>query len=449
MSIVATSMLLLGLLTGAPADQLAAPAAPTAPAAAPSGRPAPPAAARRFLRGADVSFLPQVEAGGGVFRDGGEPTDLLAILRARGIDIVRLRLWHAPAGGVALTADSAAPISSPAAAIASPAVSAAAPSSLAAALALAARARAAGCDVLLDLHFSETWADPGHQAKPAVWAALPFPALAESVRAYTRDVLAAFAARGAPPAIVQLGNEINAGLLWDDGRVGGAFDTPAQWDNLAALLKAAMAGVRDAAGAGGVRDETGPAGASAAPGADAATRAGSAPGAWRPEIMLHLDRGGDNAGARRCLDNLVARGVAFDLIGLSFYPWWHGTLADLEANLADLAPRYGKDLVVVETAYPWTLDWFDGTHNQVGLPSQLLPGYPATPEGQRAFLAGLLAIARSAPRGRGRGLFWWAPEWIATPRFGSAWENAALFDEGGRALPALAAFAGASADSQP
>lgn len=374
------------------------------PAVARSDGAPPPAATRRFLHGADVSFLPQVEAGGGVFRAGNEPADLLAILRARGIDTVRLRLWHAPAGG-------GAPAAAPAAA----------PSSLASTLALAARARAAGCDVLLDLHFSDTWADPGHQAKPAAWAALPFAALADSVRAYVRDVLAAFAARGAPPVIVQLGNEITAGLLWDDGRAGGAFDTQAQWDNLAVLLKAAAAGVRDAAGPSGAR---------------------------RPEIMLHFDRGGDNAGARRCLDNLVARGVAFDLIGLSFYPWWHGTLADLEANLADLAPRYGKDLVVVETAYPWTLAWFDETHNQVGLPSQLLPGYPATPAGQRAFLADLLAIVRSAPQGRGRGVFWWAPEWIASPRFGSAWENAALFDQGGRALPALDAFAGAAADWQ-
>lgn len=416
MSIILTGLLLLGLLTGAPPCPLAPLAPPTdaaAPAAASPGVPRPPAATRRFLHGADVSFLPQVEAGGGVFRAGNEPADLLAILRARGIDTVRLRLWHAPAGGGAPAADSAA--------IASPAAPAAAPSSLASTLALAARARAAGCDVLLDLHFSDTWADPGHQAKPAAWAALPFAALADSVRAYVRDVLAAFAARGAPPVIVQLGNEITAGLLWDDGRAGGAFDTQAQWDNLAVLLKAAAAGVRDAAGPSGAR---------------------------RPEIMLHFDRGGDNAGARRCLDNLVARGVAFDLIGLSFYPWWHGTLADLEANLADLAPRYGKDLVVVETAYPWTLAWFDETHNQVGLPSQLLPGYPATPAGQRAFLADLLAIVRSAPQGRGRGVFWWAPEWIASPRFGSAWENAALFDQGGRALPALDAFAGAAADWQ-
>jgi arabinogalactan endo-1,4-beta-galactosidase len=416
MIIVPTGLLLLGLLAAAPPDPLAPPAA------------------RRFLHGADVSFLPQVEAGGGVFRAGNKPADLLGILRARGIDTVRLRLWHAPAGGGGAAGRAASRDSIPAAA---------SPSTLAPALALAARARAAGCDVLLDLHFSDTWADPGRQAKPAAWAALAFAALADSVRAHVRDALMTFAAHGAPPAIVQLGNEITAGLLWDDGRVGGAFDTPAQWDNLAALLKAAVAGARDAAG---------PAGASGAPGAPGAeTTAGDGPdpGARRPEIMLHLDRGGDNAGARRWLDNLIARGVEFDLIGLSYYPWWHGTLADLEANLADLALRYGKDLVVVETAYPWTLAWFDGTHNQVGLPSQLLPGYPATPEGQRAFLADLMAIVRSAPRGRGRGLFWWAPEWIATPRFGSAWENTALFDEGGGALPALGAFAGASADSHP
>lgn len=418
MNIVLNGFLILGFLAGVPAGL----PAPSAAGPATDGpRPVP---GRRVLAGADVSFLPQVEAGGGVFRDGGKPDDPLAILRARGIDTVRLRLWHAPAGGPAPAHDSDA----------APASASTLASTLAPTLELAARARAAGFNVLLDLHFSGTWADPGRQAKPASWAALPFGALADSVRVYTRDVLAAFSARGAAPSIVQLGNEITAGLLWDDGRVGGSFDTPAQWDKLAALLKAAVAGVQDA---------TGPAGACGTANADAA------PGARRPEIMLHLDRGGDNAGARRFLDNVVARGVEFDLIGLSFYPWWHGTLADLEANLVDLAPRYGKDLVVVETAYPWTLAWFDGTHNQVGLPTQLLPGYPATPEGQRAFLAAALAVVRAVPQGRGRGLFWWAPEWIATPRFGSAWENAALFDEEGRALPALEAFAGASTDSQP
>ncbi len=337
-----------------------------------------------FLAGADVSFLPQVEAGGGVFMNEGVPGGFFTILRSQGIDTIRLRLWHAPADGH---------------------------SGLEETLDLAARAHAAGLGILLDFHYSDTWADPGHQTKPAAWAGLSAAALSDSIRAYTRDVMAAFAVRDLTPEYVQIGNEITPGMLWDTGRVGGSFDTPAQWANLAALLQAAIAGIDDAV-----------------------------PGPKRPEIMLHIDRGGDNGGARWFFDNLVDQGVQFDLIGLSYYPWWHGSLADLDFNLDDLAVRYEKDLVVVETAYPWTLGWFDDTHNIVGLPEHLQPGYPATPEGQRAFLAAVLEIVRTVPGDRGRGVFWWAPEWIASAGFGSAWENLTLFDETGNALPALGEF---------
>ncbi|GJM44365.1 MAG: hypothetical protein DHS20C21_12070 [Gemmatimonadota bacterium] len=342
------------------------------------------AQSREFLRGADVSFLPQVEAGGGVFRDDGAPTDLFALLRSRGLNSIRLRLWHSPENGH---------------------------SGLAEALSLADRAHAAGFDLMLDLHYSDTWADPSNQSKPAEWAQLPMAALADSVRAYTRDTLLAFVDRGVPPAIVQLGNEIGSGTLWNDGRVGRSFDTPMQWMSLAALLQAATAGVREAF-----------------------------PDGARPEIMIHIDRGGDNEGARWFYDNLAARGVDFDLIGLSFYPWWHGTLADLQLNLKDLALRYDKDIVVVETAYPWTQESFDDLANLVGPADPLLPGFPASPEGQHAFLAVLLDLVQQVPGGRGRGVYWWAPEWICTPTLPSAYDNLTLFDENGNALPALRAW---------
>jgi arabinogalactan endo-1,4-beta-galactosidase len=348
-----------------------------------------PAQAEGLLRGADLSVLPQVEAGGAVFQDDDVPTDVLSILRARGVDTIRIRLWRTPADGAG---------------------------GLAEALALAERATAAGCGVLLDLHYSDCWADPGHQSVPAAWTGLAPPALADSARSYTRDVLRAFAARGVVPRCVLIGNEITAGMLWDTGRVGGSWDTDDQWTQLAALVRAGIAGVDEAL-----------------------------PDSLRPAIMVHIDRGADNAGARWFLDNLVSRQVDFDLIGVSFYPWWHGTLKDLDANLDDLATRYDRTVVVVETAYPWTLGWFDGAHNAVGLPGMLLPGYPATPAGQREFLSAVMEIVRTVPDGRGGGVFWWAPEWIASPGFGSRWENLALFDEEGRPLPALAAFGAAAA----
>ncbi len=347
-----------------------------------------PSAGQVTWRGADISFVPKLEDHGVVYTDGGVPDDPFAILADHGINLIRLRLWHTSAEGYYDLDDT---------------------------LAMAQRAHAAGQDLLLDFHYSDTWADPAHQTKPAAWATLPFATLADSVRVRTRDVLLALRAQGTPPAIVQLGNEITPGMLWDDGRVGGAFNTPEQWAQLAQLLGAARDGVTDAF----------------AP----------APG---PQIMIHSDRGGDNGGCRWFFGNLLAQGFDFDIIGLSYYPWWHGTLADLEYNLDDLAVRYGKDIVVVETAYPWTLGWFDDTHNIVGLPEHLLPGYPDTPAGQRAFLDAVFALVADAPDGRGRGVVYWAPEWIPTPTFGSAWENLALFDETGEVLPGLDAFAPAT-----
>lgn len=340
-----------------------------------------PASGADFMLGADVSFLPQVELGGGVFRQDGVPQEFFSILKSHGLNTIRLRLWHSPADGH---------------------------SGLAETLAQAERAKGMGFDILLDFHYSDTWADPAHQTKPSAWSSLCMNALADSITAYTRDVLMAFNYRGVSPTMVQLGNEITQGMLWNEGLVGGPFDTPRQWSQLATLLTAATEGVHAAFPVGPT-----------------------------PEIMIHLDSGGNNDACRWYFNHLVDEDVAFDIIGLSYYPWWHGSLDDLENNLNDLAVRYGKDLVVVETAYPWTLGWFDDTHNLVGLQEHLLSGYDASPQGQRLFLERLHEMMVAVPSDRGRGVFWWAPEWVAAPAFGSAWENLTLFDDQGNALPAL------------
>ncbi len=170
-----------------------------------------PAQAGTFIQGADVSFLPQIEEVGGVYQSDGVPNDCLSILRDHGLDTIRLRLWHNPGEGH---------------------------SGLAETLALAERVRCAGFNLMLDFHYSDTWADPGHQTKPAAWESLPLTVLADSVRCYTRDVLVAFESRGCVPTMVQIGNEISSGMLWDEGRVGGGFATPQQWSNLGELLQA-------------------------------------------------------------------------------------------------------------------------------------------------------------------------------------------------------------------
>lgn len=328
----------------------------------------------RFATGADVSSLPQVEAGGGSFAGG----DALAMLKAAGFDAVRLRVWHSPPDGACGPA---------------------------ATLAMARRARALGLRVLLDLHYSDTWADPAHQSPPAAWRGLAAPVLADSVRAWTRDLLAACTAAGAAPEWVQLGNEIDAGLLWDAGRLRG--DDAAR-DALAALLRAAALGARE-----------------------------GAPGVKR---IVHFSRGGDPAACRAFFGALVSRKVPFEVAGLSYYPWWHGSPERLRDALDATAARTGREVMLVETAYPWTLRWFDATPNIVGEPSQASAG-PATPAGQAAFARAVRAAVRGVPNGRGTGVWWWEPAWIAAPRAGSPWENCALFDSAGAPLPALRAFA--------
>jgi arabinogalactan endo-1,4-beta-galactosidase len=346
-----------------------------------------PSSTAAAIAGADLSFLPHVEAHGAAFHDSAGGGDALDLLARHGFGWVRLRLWHAPHDGR---------------------------SGLAEVTGMAARVRERGLGLLLDLHYSDTWADPGRQDVPAAWAGLSQAAVEDSVYRYTRDVVATLAAAGAVPDMVQLGNEITGGLLWDHGRVGGSYDTAQQWGRLAALLNAGARGVREAA-VGPVR------------------------------VLLHVDRGGDVAACRWFFDHMLEQRVEFDAIGLSYYPWWHGPPESLAANLAELAGRYDRDLYVVETAYPWTLEGFDDTHNLVGLPGQLLADHDATPAGQAAFLARIGAIVAATPGGRGRGVFYWAPDWVTTPGAGSAGENLALFDETGGLLPGADALAAATA----
>lgn len=326
--------------------------------------------------GVDASYVAAIEAAGGVYRDAvGQPADPFALLADAGVSMIRLRLWHTPEDGI---------------------------SGLDHTLALAERIYAHGMDVLLDFHYSDTWADPGHQLTPEAWRDDSYLALTSAIYAYTVEVLAAFNAQGTPPRWVQIGNEISSGMLWDIGRVGGRFD--ANWPQLIGLLQAASAAVRAAA----------------------------------PEarIMIHIDSGGDMHRSRWFFDH-VGTSVDFDLIGLSFYPWWHGVLDDLSANMGALTARYGKPVVVVETAYPFTLRWDDNTHNVVGEIGQLHAGYRAAQAGQADFLQAVMNRVDAVPDDLGAGVFYWGAEWIAAPEMGSSWENLALFDFDGVPLPAL------------
>ena len=339
------------------------------------------------IRGADVSSLAKSEDLGGIYRDrNGTPGDALRILKKEGLNFIRLRVWVNPADGYHDQEEL---------------------------LRIARRAKNVGLRVLVDLHYSDRWADPGHQFKPAAWADLPFPELKQALYDHTYSVCRTLKDQHTPPAMIQLGNELNSGMLWPDGHTWN----PPNWDNLAELLRAGYDAVKTCSPS--------------------------------TKVMLHLANGGDNGLYRWWFDNITSRGVQFDVIGASYYGYWHGSLGALQFNLNDVSAHYDKDVVVVETAYPFTLADEDGWENIIDLPSELVPGYPATPEGQAANLRDVIEVVKNVPDGRGLGVFWWEATWTGVPgngwdpedpSSGNAWENQALFDFDDRPLPALEEF---------
>ena len=268
-------------------------------------------------------------------------------------------------------------------------------------LPLARRVKDAGFQFLLDFHYSDTWADPGHQRKPNAWTNLTFTQLVQQMHDYNSNSIAAFQAAGAMPDYVQIGNEITSGMLWPDGRVGASYDTPAQWGHLGQLLSAAIQGIKEASGE------------------------------LMPRIIIHIDRGGDWTGTKWFFDNLAQQQVSFDVIGESYYPFWHGPLAGLSNCLTNAAQRYGKPIIVSETCFPWTNSAW-GT-NIVGLA-------PA-PASQVTFLAALAAVESRLPTGLNGGLLWWGAEYQHLPGVNEAgFDSASFFDFEGNVLPVAQAF---------
>jgi arabinogalactan endo-1,4-beta-galactosidase len=213
--------------------------------------------------------------------------------------------------------------------------------------------------------------------------------------------------------MVSIGNEIRNGILWPVGQVNWTADTG--WSNLVTLLNAGVAGAHEGNPAG-----------------------------HKLLVMEHFDEGGNNADSVRFYDHLVQGGVPFDVIGLSYYPFFHGQLSAMRANVDDLATRYGKPIVIAESQYPWTLAAGDSTGNFVWQTSQLSGGYPATPGGQESFYNDALSILAQVPQHRALGLFYWEPEWIPgvgwEPGSGSPNDNLTLFSFTGKALPSVGLF---------
>lgn len=301
-----------------------------------------------------------------VFKDGTNAEPGLQIFRNHGYNWIRLRLFVEP-------------------------VTEGLPNNFDYTLAMAKDAQKLGYKFLLDLHYANSWADPGKQPTPQAWNDLSHEARAEKVFAYTRDTLGRFCNAGVAPDMVQVGNEIRNGMLWPDGKL------PEHWDNFADYLRAGIKGVNEAFGKSA-----------------------------RPKIMIHFDQGASISKTEYFFDKLKQYQIEYDVIGFSYYPWWHGSLEDLRENLAFASKRYDKDVYVVETAYYWK-------------PSRYFrdsPGpFPESPEGQRDFLNELTRIVMQVPNDRGQGVFWWEPA-VSNRGLGGR----GFFDDEGNALPVIHVF---------
>lgn len=359
----------------------------------------------KFVKGMDLSTLLELERCGAKYYDNGEERDLLAIMKSYDVDTIRIRLWNDPWSE---TGESYG----------------AGENDLKTSLEIAKRVTAAGFGVLLNFHYSDFWADPGKQIKPKAWADYGVKELEQAVYDYTLESMQTFLDAGVNITMVQVGNELSNGLLWPEGKVPN-------YDNIATFVNAGIRAVRKA---------------------DVAI-----------PVMIHLDNGGNNALYREWFDNFTKRGEDFEIIGLSYYPFWHGSLQMLNDNMNDIAERYGKDLVIAEVSMGYTMEDYK---NYEKLSDEERKGYatrpalvekieyPMTKQGQYDFMEDFLNRISHIKGGKGKGFFYWEPAWIPVPGSGWAtpaslkymndpgpcgneWANQALFDYDGNALPTL------------
>lgn len=359
-----------------------------------------------FIHGMDISSMDEVVKLGGKFYDKGQEKELPDILKSYGVNYIRLRLWLNP------YSEEGKPYG-------------AGVNDLETTIRMIEKVKAAGLKYLLDFHYSDFWTDPGKQIKPKAWKDYGEEELEKAVCEYTRDTLLVLKEKNCFPDMVQVGNEITNGLLWPEGKLP-------RYDGIARLVSAGIRGVRE------VQREL--------------------------PIMLHLDNGTNQELYRTWFDNYMERGGEdFDIIGLSYYPVWNNEIRGLIDNMNILAERYGKKMIVVEVAQPFTMEDYA---SREGLTPEERKGYatkpelaakleyPPTVEGQCAFLEKFMKEVAEVKDGLGAGYFYWEPAWLpvkgsgwATPESlaymkdrgpcGNEWANQALFDYDGNVLPSL------------
>ena len=329
-------------------------------------------------RGGDLSFLPSIEAVDYVYKDaaGSAIEDVPQWMADQGMNLARYRLWNDPERLY---------------------------NALPGVVQEAKRMQEAGMDILIDFHFSDSWADPGQQVAPRMWRYLSFDEAQDAMACWIVCVMETFAQEGVDIAMVQLGNETDPGMMHPHGTLDDGFG------NLASLLQA---------------------------GHEAVTL--SSPGTLVAVHVSSIDL------APWYFTQLQGEGYTPDVIAISNYSLWHETDLDvLSSAMASLSTTFNRPTFLAETAYAWTIDWYDWTHNLwwTGAESD---GYDFTPQGQLDYLTDLDVLLTGLGPAQCLGWCYWAPDWVSAmgPEAldGSPWENAALWDFDGIALPAWSAF---------
>jgi arabinogalactan endo-1,4-beta-galactosidase len=333
------------------------------------------------FKGADWSSLLIEEKNGKTYKNAaGQTQPLETILKANGVNTVRQRIWVNPSDGNY---------------------------NLDYNIRLAKRAKAAGLKVYLDFHYSDNWADPGKQVTPNAWKSLAKDALVKQVYDYTKNVCNTFQQNGITLDIVSIGNEITPGLLFPVGKLGSGEGAK----NVAALLKSASRGVKESTLTS------------------------------KPRVMIHLDNGWKWDTLKWWFDTVLASGGGlstsdFDIQGLSYYPFYNAgaTLSALASSMANLASKYGKEVMVVETNWP----------SYCPNPSTAFPSdtksIPVSVDGQVQWMKEVAKRVAAVPSGKGTGLFYWEPAWIENPGLGSSCGWNLMVGDDGKVMSSLAVF---------
>jgi len=340
----------------------------------------------KFSMGVDLSYVNQVEDYGGIYKDSGKNKDLFRIMADHGANTVRVRLWHTPAWVGQLNNGKMY-------------------YDLYGTEKTIRRAKDLGMAVNLDIHYSDRWADPAHQETPAAWNGLPLMILKDSVYNYTLAVLNYLKIKNLVPEMVQVGNETNSGMLWPTGKVENN-----NWENFTTLLNSGIRAVRDFSQTSSVK----------------------------PKIILHVAQ---LQHAEYWTNSLLSNGVTdFDILGLSHYAKWSTarTMDEIENKIRALKASCGKQVMVVETAYPWTGSNADSYNNIISA-NDKAAGYDITREEQFRYMK---ELTQTIIRAGGTGIMYWEPAWVSSKLndgwgTGSSWENNAFFDFDGNVLPVI------------